>query len=360
MKSKKLYYDIEKDLKRYPRAWCYIIIGGRNTGKTYGALKYHLVNHLPAVFVKRTNEDVELLCSGNKLGEKQKQYSIDLSPYKSINRDLGTNVLAYKIGAGIGGFYMADEDGAKGAPVGYLLSLNAIHKYKGFDLAECSSIIFDEFIPQRWERTNRNEGVQIMELYKTVARDREVRGLPELKLICLANAVDVFNYTCEVLEITDIISEMALRKIETRYLEERGIFIRLLDTPQLMLDAEKETGIYKAMHSTAWGRMAFDNDFAYNDFTLIRKVSLKGYAPKVMLTYKERVIYIYYNNECYYLTESRGKCPESYNLDSETGAKAFYLDHGAGLIHASIMGRCYFEKYSFYDLILNYKKRFKV
>lgn len=359
-KNRKTYYNIEDDIKRYPKAWCFIIIGGRNTGKTYGALKYHLLNKLPIVFLKRTNEDVDLLCSGNRIGEKKKEYKIDLSPYKSINRDLGTNVLAYKIGNGIGGFYEADEEGAKGSPVGYLLSLNAIHKYKGFDLSECSSIVFDEFIPQRWEKSSRNEGVQTMEIYKTVARDRELRGLPELKLICLANAVDVFNYTCEVLEITDIISEMSLRNTETRYLEDRGIFIRLLHTSNEMLNKEKESGIYKAMHGTAWGRMAFDNDFAFNDFTLVRKIPLKGYSPRVELTYKNKVFYIYYNNECYYLTESRGKCPASYNLDTETGAKAFYLDYGINLINASINGRCFYEKYSFYDLIYNYKKRFKI
>lgn len=359
-KNRKIYYDVGEDLERYNNAWCFIIVGGRNTGKTYGALKYHLLHKKPIVFVKRTNEDVDLLCSGNRIGEKKKEYKIDLSPYKSINRDLGTNILAYKIGNGIGGFYEADDEGAKGSPVGYLLSLNAIHKYKGFDLSECGAIVFDEFIKQRWEKSNRNEGVQVMELYKTVARDREVRGLPELKLICLANAVDIYNETCEVLEVTDIISEMAARGIETKYLEDRGIFIRLLNTPEIMLEKEKESGIYRAMHGTAWGRMAFDNDFAYNDFSLVKKIPLKGYSPRVLLTYKERMIYIYYNNECYYLTSSRGKCPVSYNLDSETGAKAFYLDYGINLINAAINGRCYFEKYSFYDLIFNYKKRFKV
>ena len=44
-----------------------------------------------------------------------------------------------------------------------------------------------------------------MELYKTVARDRVERGKEELKLICLANAVNVFNYTFDVLEVTDVV-----------------------------------------------------------------------------------------------------------------------------------------------------------
>ena len=189
------FYDFRKDREKYPDAWCYAIVGGRNTGKTYGTLLHHYKNKLPTCFLKRTNKDVELLCLGHRLGEKSGNYEVDLSPYKSINRDIGSNVKAYKIDDGLGAFYEDADGEPTGKPIAYLLSLNAIHKYKGFDLSECYSIIFDEFIPQNYERVSTKEGEQLMELYKTVARDRVERGKEELKLICLANAVNVFNYT---------------------------------------------------------------------------------------------------------------------------------------------------------------------
>ena len=55
----KIYYDIRDDL--IPDSWCYVIIGGRSTGKTYGALKmcYNLKKKF--VFLKRTIDDVKLL-----------------------------------------------------------------------------------------------------------------------------------------------------------------------------------------------------------------------------------------------------------------------------------------------------------
>lgn len=356
-----IYYDIADDLKDYPDAWCYVIIGGRNTGKTYGALMDCLKNNKQHVFIKRCNNDVNMLCAGNHLGEKAAGYEVDLSPYKSINRDTGENIKAFKIDEGLGSFYRTDDEGgAAGAPLGYLLSLAAIHKFKGFDMSTAEELIFDEFIPQPWERVNRKEGEQVMELYKTVARDRTLRGKEELKLICLANAVNVFNYTCEILEITDIIADMTIRHKETMYLDNRGIFIRILQTSEEMMRAEERTGIYKAMKDTAWGHMAFSNEFAYNDFTNVGKMALKGFKPMVQLKYKNKCFYIYLSeSKGYYMCSSRNECPVSYDLNTDTGQIAFYYDYAIDLRNECVDGRMQFEKYSMYDMIINYKKRFK-
>lgn len=360
--NKSPYYNIMDDIRDYPDAWCYIITGGRKTGKTYGALLGALKNNIKHVFLKRCNNDVNMLCAGNHLGEKGANYEIDLSPYKAVNRDTGEMIKAYKIDEGLGGFYRSTDDGsAGGAPVGYLLSLAAIHKFKGFDLSECDWVIFDEFIPQPWERVNRKEGEQLMDLYMTVARDRTMRGKPDLKLICLANAVNVFNYTCEVLEVTDIIADMSIRKQEVFYDSDRGIFIRLLKTSDEMMEEDKKTGIHKAMHNTAWGRVAFENEFAYNDFTNVGKIALKGFKPMIELKYKNKCYYIYLSEtKGYYMTHSPAKCPISYDLNTDTGQIGFYYDQAIDLRNETVSGRVIFEKYTMYDMIINYKKRFKV
>ena len=357
--SKGPYYSIDWDLESCPDAWCYIIVGGRNTGKTYSALTTYMQRSEPVVFLKRHNKDIDLLCAGNQLGNKAAAYEVDLSPYKPINRDFGTRIKAFKISDGLGAFYDTDEEGsAIGLPKGYLLSLFAIGKYKGFDLSECSAIIFDEFIPQPWDRADRKEGDQLMELYKTVSRDRTLRGRPELKLICLANAVNIFNYTAETLEITDLIADMSIHHRPVFYQEERGILIRILETPDEMMAAEQKTGIYKAMEGTAWGRMAFGNEFAYNDFSNIGKVALKGFRPIVELKHRMKTFYIYQSDTGFYMCRSRGKCGQSYNLNTEMGQRAFYYDYVITLLSACIDGRMRFETYSMYDMIVNYKKRF--
>lgn len=357
--TKSPYYDIREDYNRYSDAWCYIIIGGRNTGKTYGTLEMFREDNEPTIFTKRTNEDIDTICAGNALGKKAAEYEVDLSPYKAINRDKGCHIKAYKIKNGLGGFYESNDEGsATGKPISYAVSLYAVNKIKGFDLSEAVAMIFDEFIPQPWERINRKEGEQLMDLYKTVARDRTLRGKPELKLICLANAVNVFNPVCEILEITDKISEMAARKIETYYDEEKRIFIRMLHTSEEMIEAEKKTGIYKAMANTNWGRMAFENEFGYNDFSQIRHVALKGYRPICSLTHKLKTWYIYCDDTQYYMCSSPAQVKESYDLNTESGQKSFYYDRVIDLQERTIEGRMWYDKYTMYDLIMNYKKRF--
>lgn len=356
------YYDIAEDLKDYSDAWCYIIIGGRNTGKTYSALRYHAIdNSINFTFIKRTMDDVDLLCAGSSKKKVCEGGSMDLSPFKSINRDFGSEIYPYQIKKGIGAFYHYNEDGEIGSlPIGYIMSLSGVSKFKGFDLSNSDSIIFDEFIPAPWDRINRKEGEQLMSLYKTISRDREHRGRKPLKLICLANADSIVNPTMEILEITDIVASMQIRDEEVRYLADRGILIRRVKTSKEFEDVEKNSSLYRAMGSTAWGRSAFENEFAYNDFTNVRKINLKNMQPCCSLQHKQKTFYIYCSEDgTYYMTKSRHTLvDEFYNLNLENDQKLFYQEWGKILRNACIEGNMKFETYSMYDIIINYKKMF--
>ena len=44
------YYDVDNDVTN-DDYWCYIIIGGRNTGKTYSSLKSCYLNKRKFVFI---------------------------------------------------------------------------------------------------------------------------------------------------------------------------------------------------------------------------------------------------------------------------------------------------------------------
>lgn len=355
------FYNIADDLAAYPDAWAYVIIGGRNTGKTYSTLTHYYDEEKKIIFVKRTNEDIDTLTSGNKLGQKGTEYDLDISPYADINIDRGTEVKAFKVRAGLGAFYNTVDNEAKGSPIGFLASLSRVSRIKGFGgLQICSAMVFDEFIPQPWDRVDKKEGDQLMELYKTVARAKFIKYGEELKLILLANAVNIWNPTCETLELVDIISNMCAKHQETCYLEEQKIFIRILETPPEILEKEKQSGIYKTMKNTAWGRMAFGNEFAYNDFSNIKKTALKGYRPMIKLKYKGKEFFIYQNETSFYMCTAKNKCAIVYDLNKEMGRKAFYYDYAIDLLAACIEGRMKFEKYSMYDLIVNYKKRFNI
>ena len=190
----------------YPDAVIYIVISSRGRGKTYSALKYSYQNQIPIIYMKRTNDDVAFICRPSIDG-------LDTSPYVPLNRDLGCDIRARLIDNGVGGFweYTKDEEGREitdGLPISYALSLNAIKRVKGFEASRCKWILLDEFIPQIGERVLRSEGELLLDVYMTVARDREKRGGDHLKLVLFANAEDISTPITNTLEVVDQIASV--------------------------------------------------------------------------------------------------------------------------------------------------------
>lgn len=364
MKNNNYYYDIRTDIDKAPDAWCYIIYGGRNMGKTYSALRYCIEEQEKFVFIKRTNDDVNLICSGNNLlkGSRKKTFSIDLSPFKSLNRDMGWTYAAYGVHEGLGAFYSTGDEGPEGSPAGYIISLNSVTKFKGFDMSECGIIIFDEFVPKIYDRIRKGEGEQLLDLYKTVGRDREHRGLHPIKLICLANADNISCPVTQVLEITDLVANMAVQGSDYIYQEERGIVIhRVMDNADFR-SREERSAIYKAMAGTKWAAMALDNDFGFNDLSNIRKLNVKGFQPWVKVIYQRRDHYIFYNPEkgCYYVTRTRSNADiPVYDLDLDNDRLRFFYDCVIQLQEATMHDLVRYESYSLYDVVMNYKKFYK-
>lgn len=359
------YYNIMEDIEAYPEAWCYIVFGGRNTGKTYSTLKGAVENGHTFVYVKRTVKDVQLICAGMRgRNFKNMAADMDLSPFKSINRDTGWNIRAVQIFEGLGAFFECDEDGnPSGHPIGYILALSAISKFKGFDLSECDWLIFDEFVPKIYDRVLRGEGEELLDLYKTIGRDREHRGQSALKLICLANADNASSAVTNTLEITDQIVRMSMQTEAFDYDEERGILVRRLIDNLTFKEREAQSKIYKAMKDTNWGRMALDNEFGFNDFSNVQKINLKGCRPMYSFKHKEKWSYVYLHDDTgtFYVTRSKfnQKLPV-FDLNKENDQKRFYIDRVIDLRAACIDGRCVFSSYSLYDLIINYNKFYNV
>ncbi len=358
------YYDIKDDLKAYPDNWCYLVVGGRNTGKTYSALRYMIENNIKFVFVKRTIKDVQTLCAGNKIGTHKDENApdIDFSPFKALNRDFGWNIKAFSIPKvdGMGGFWNCDPEGNPiGSVVGYIAALSAVDDVKGFDLSDCKYMIFDEFIPQPWERVSRSEGNQVMDLYKTILRDREHRGLPPLILIALANAVNISNPLMNILEVTDQFAELSPKNC-IQNIKSRGILLHQILDNEAFVDTERSTALYKAMSDTNWGRMAFENQFAYNDFSSISKQALKEYRPRAEIIYKRQHWFLYSKGGHYYICTSKCKTDHVYDLNRENSQKLFFEEWYTELRYATMEDKMLFQKYTMYDVIVNFKQFFKV
>ena len=346
--NKKFYYDIAEDLKAFPDCIIYLIIGGRFRGKTYSTLKKLYEDKTRFLFMKRTKEDIKLIYSAED--EDASKETQSLAPFKALNRDLGCNVQAKKINESIGGFYEDDEF------LGYICAMTQVSKYKGMDLSDVECIVFDEFIPAKYDRINRDEGIALLDLYATVSRDRELRGLAPLKLICLANATSISNPIFNTLEIVDKVAE--LNQQPEGYWTARNILVHKVGEVK---EATEKLKIAETMEGTKWLDVSFGNSFAYDDFSKVAKRTLKNYTPLCSFTYGHQHFYIYYNNGRYRGCENKftAQRPE-YNLDIETECIAFYNDYGIDLRIACIDGYMDFSSYLIYDLIVNFKKYFKV
>ena len=348
------YYDIRSDLKAYPDAWCYLVWSKRGPGKTYSTLRYCIEEKKLFVFIKRTIEDVKMLCASGKT----KGIEFDISPFVPLNRDFGWHIVPVKIEKGLAGFYECNEEGEPfGRPLGYCIALSIASEVKGFDMSECDIMIFDEFIPKQYERIKRNEGDALLDIYETIRRDRLKRGREDLKLICLANATSISNPTFMTLEVMDDAAMMDINNTEFKYT--RRI---LLHNIPAVLDQEEEhelSGIELAMSGTEWYEMAYGGHFSYNDFTSIGKQHLKGYAPLCGYIYKRKEVFIYQKDGYYFATSSRTKTT-MYNLNKENDQKRFFNDYIFRLREACIEDRMKFESYSMYDVIINYKKIFDI
>lgn len=354
------YYHLKKDLENFPDAWCFIVWSRRGPGKTYSALKTHVLEQFPIIYLKRTVEDVNTISSGSNT------HNADLSPYVPINRDMLTDVEPQPISRGLGAFYKFLDGEPVNEPISYIMALNKIKSVKGFEASRCKWVVLDEFIPQIGERINHREGEQLMDLYMSVLRDKVARGDEELKLILFANAEDISTPITRELEVIDDMAKLNISgENNIMYLEDRGILLHHIvneEVPAVHMQ-DNQLGIYKAMKNTAWGRKTFEGEFANNDFSNVCHMSLKNMQGFAHLHYKAHEYYIYIKEETgqFYMCESQCKRVEfDYDLSLENDQKRFYDEIYFALREACINDRFKFKAYSMYDLIINYKKFFNV
>ena len=351
MSLNKRYYDVFEDIASFPEAIIYIAYSRRGVGKTYSALLGAYQKKIPIVYIKRTIEDVDFICSSNE--------EFDASPYFPINRDHGTKIMPKKIRKGIGAFYDMNEEAEHKQPIAYCLALSAIKNIKGIDLSRCELMIFDEFIPQASEtRVLSTEFDACMDLYATISRDREKRGRDHLKLLLFANAEDLYCPIIDGLQVMDQLAEVSCKGLTYKYIDERKILIHHVN--EIPLEEEELTGIYLVMKNTKWARKSFGGEFSKVDFSNVDRKVLKNYVPLIHLHYREDDFYLYRKDRDYYLCKNRSnKCLADYDLNKDNDIRLFYYSHVIDLQDACMNGYMRFSDYSLYDLISHYSQRFK-
>ena len=354
------YYHFRKDLEDYSEAVIYVCWSFRGPGKTYSFLRYCKENNIKFIYLKRTADDVELICSGDN-----KALDFDPSPFVPLNRDFGWNVKPIELKKGIGAFYDADEDDkCIGEPIGRIFALSKAKSVKGMELSDVDFICLDEFIPQAHEIVRKKECDALLDLVLTVSRDRIARGRKPLKLVLFANSEEISCPITSGLEIIDDMAEMNHLKESIRYIEDRRILLHhiLPEEAPKVSEGQKMDGFYQAMKGTAWAKKAYQGDFANNDFSNVKEFSIKNMIPYIHIHWKEKDYYIYSRESdgMFYMCSSKARCPVSYDLNKENDQKLFWIEECQSLQVDCCENNMKFQKYSMYDLIRNYKKYFTI
>lgn len=244
-------------------------VGGRGTGKTYGALKYVLDNGVNFGYMRRTQSQADLI---NKP---------EFSPFKAISRDTGREIVSVPITKYNAAFYDSERDGDRlvpiGTPLGYTLALSTISNLRGFDMSDVTLLIYDEFIPEKHERPLKNEASALFNAYETINRNRELSGNKPLKVLCLANANNIANPIFDELGIINKVYGMTQKGQVISINEMRGYAIIMLsDSP--ISERKRDTALYRLTSGTEFSAMAIDN--SYNvDYTNHSAINLIEYTP---------------------------------------------------------------------------------
>lgn len=282
-----------------------IVIGGRGTGKTYGALLYALESRKPFILMRRTQKQADKIAKP------------EFTPFKAVINDRPDLAVIARKSDDIGTInrfhYEEEEIVLDEPPAGYVVALSTIANLRGFDASDIELMIYDEFIPERHEKVMKGEGDAILNAYETVNRNRELKGQPPVQFVALANSNRVDNALLEAFGLVNIAYEMTTGKRPPVYANRaRGILLITLQDSAIS-KRKSYTALYQAVSGSDYNRMALSNEFAGTSFENVRSEDLSQFDPVV--TIGEMTIYRHKNERRYYASAHRKGEPPVFGTD---------------------------------------------
>ena len=328
------YVDIRKILKfQVPFNF---VIGGRGTGKTYGALKTIYEDKIRFMLMRRTQAQCDLI---NKP---------EFNPFKALASDLNLDIAVKSISKY--NSMILEETENDYNIMGYTCALSTIANMRGFDASDVTLLLYDEFIPERHERQLKNEGSAFLNAYETINRNRELQNKNPLQVLALANAFDIGNALFIELGLVGI-AERMIHKGNNFYLnKDKGVCVVLIND-SLISQQKQDTALYKLAGDT-FSKMALNNDFVYNDDSDVEHRSLKEF--RLLASIGDEVnIYKHKSNRLYYVSEHRTGTGDFYNPD-EVGVKRFIKKYGILIYNAYMNGNIIFESQLTKSILCDY------
>lgn len=314
------------------------VVGGRGTGKTYGALQEVLKRDLTVVFMRTRKEQIDMVTTA------------DFNPFQPFIQQ-GEDIIIDRVRKGIYGAFRTEEDGSrKEHPFCYFLALSTISNLRGFSLPNVTHIIYDEFIPEAHERALKEGGKAFLNAYETINRNRELQGEKPVKAILLSNSEQLANQMFTELKLVTIAEKMVRKNIPKIVIPERDIAIYMLNNSKIS-EQKKETALYRlAGEDSQFSRMAISNDFIEVSLENIGSKDLRDF--NILVEVGEICIYSHKSKNEFYVTDhKRGSC-ESFGT-SLIELKRFRKKY-AWLWFAYLRNELIFEQYIYQVLFERY------
>ena len=302
------------------------VVGGRGTGKTYGALEYVRKQALEGkkfIYMRRTQDQVDKISQD------------DFSPFKSIDELTGTITTVQKMAGKTFSFIDATSD----KTLGYCFALSTFAKMRGFDASDVSTLVFDEFIPEKHERQIKNEAEAFFNAVETINRNRELTGGEPLQCVLLSNANNMGNPLFLELGLVSRATKMLTKGVDTYRDEKRGLMLVIIQNSPIS-EAKKQTALYKLTVGSSFQKMAIDNDFD-EQCSNLRHAPLKELRPLVGVG--EITIYTHKSENWLYVSTHRTGSPLIFG-SSIAELNRFRLQY-MWVWEAYMMRRVYFEEY---------------
>ena len=278
------------------------LVGGRGTGKTYTTLKVAKEDKRRFMLMRRTQSQADLISKP------------EFSVFKPLNDDLGWNVQVKSISKYNSMFYeikKGEDDSEIINPVGYTCALSTLSNMRGFDASDIQLLMYDEFIPEKHERLLKNEADALFNAYETMNRNRELKGVAPIQMVCLANANDITNPVFESLKLIRIADKMQKGNTDRWTDDKRGIQLIMLHRSPIS-KRKSSTVLYNLTDGSDFASMALDNDFNV-DRQHVKPRPLAEYIP--VCTIGELCLYRHKSeNRMYATTHLSGVFNTKYTL----------------------------------------------
>lgn len=319
------------------------IIGPRGGGKTYGAI--HLLDKKykrKGIWMRRTQTEIDLMLS------KIRGDDFKINTFEDYGIKNGLNMDVWRINKQVGAFGNIKND--EQAMWGHLVALSTLSNIRGFSGSYANILVYDEFIAESHRKQIKNEAEAFLNAYETINRNREFEGKDPIKTYLLSNSNSLQNAPIlYYLNLIEVIRKMKKDHKFIKVLPKRGVTITL--TQQLeFVEKKKITAIGKLTEGTSYATMAFDNDFAYDDFSYVESKNIKNYKPVCQIAGITMMVSL--NSSFIYFTVKSYNNIRNYH-DFKDDIIRYNMDYGRKVYQQYLMGNVYFQNYAIKIKILD-------